>query len=176
MRVGNDGWEVDNLPAVARRTFVVDFPNSVSINEEDTNLPEKLRAEMPAFVIKCLHAFYDFYGDRARKMRWQHKDWHRLPLMKCIFTKESRCVQHAIVNEIQEGRMRWGGSMPVSVLDHIALNFKLHPKRIAGPTESYKLVSASLLGWSQEDSPFNFYIEGDTVYGLSLLSQGNDTV
>jgi hypothetical protein len=57
--------------------------------------------------------------------------------------------------------------MPVAVLDNLAMNFKLNPKRIAGPTESYRLIPASLLGWSREDSPFNFFIEGDTVYGLS---------
>ena len=167
MRVGNEGWEVENVWAVKRRCFCVDFPRAVPRSEQDFGLKAKLMGEAGAFAAECLKRFYFEYG-RADRFDWHEQEWHRMAMLKYIYTKQSRLVQHALWDALNEGVLVWGGSIPVEAVNGLAIKFQGQSRRLAGPPV-YHFTPVTCLGWDRPHSPFGVWVQGDFVNGVSAV-------
>ena len=166
LRCGNDGWLVDNVWAVAQRCFAIDFNFTVPFEDRNPFLGQELEAEAPLIAAACLKAFYSFYPSTPN---WYAQPWHRIPLMKGVYTAESRAVQHALVVGLEEGTMEWGGETDVPTVDHLTVAFCQSTRRLCGPPV-YKFYSITTLGWQKEVAPFGVWVEGSKVKGIKMLN------
>lgn len=167
MRVGNDGWEVTNVWAVKRRCFCIDFPRAVPRTEQDFELKDKLIREGGAFAAECLKRFYCEYAKpREHRFDWQQRRWHRMAMLKYVYTKQSRLVQHALWDALNEGVLAWGGSMPVCAVNGLAIKFQGQSRRLAG-SPIYHFTSVTCLGWDRPHSPFGVWVKDNVVNGVS---------
>lgn len=162
LRVGNDGWQVENVWATVQRAFVVEFPNIV--HQPDPYLHVGLKAEAPRIAARCLTAFYSMYPSLPS---WREKPWHRTSLLKAIYSRESRAVQHAIATAIDDSVMEWGGSTTTGQIDSLTVNFCNSSRRVAG-SPIYHFVSVTRLGWDKYNNAFGIYVDDDDVIGLRL--------
>jgi len=162
LRVGNDGWQVDNVWATVQRAFVVEFPRVV--DDPDPFMHLGLAAEAPRIAARCLTAFYSVYPALPQ---WRDAPWHRTSLLKAIYTKESRAVQHALACALEDGAMEWGGSTTTGQVDSLTVNFCNSSRRVAG-SPIYHFVSVTRLGWDKHNNPFGFYVDGDDVIGVKV--------
>lgn len=162
LRVGNDGWQVDNVWATVQRAFVVEFPNI--IEQPDPYLHVGLKAEAPRIAARCLTAFYSMYPGLPQ---WRDKPWHRTSLLKAIYTRESRAVQHAIACALEDEVMEWGGSTTTGQIDSLTVNFCNSSRRVAG-SPIYHFVSVTRLGWDKYNNAFGIHVDDDDVIGLRL--------
>jgi hypothetical protein len=61
------GW-VDNAGSVNRRIVLIEFPKMVT--EADTQLGQKLRAELPRILVRCNRAYLAAVRDHGRRSIW----------------------------------------------------------------------------------------------------------
>ena len=162
-RVGNEGWCVDNVWAVKERCFCIDFPNTIPFEDRDTSFVEGLKGEAGAFAAECLKTFYSYYPTPPN---WFEHEWHRNALLKYVYTASSRSVQHALWVELHEGRAEWGGSTPVAKVDALTIAFCQSSQRVAG-SPIYHFTSVRNVGWDAEQRPFDMWVCGDEVVGIT---------
>lgn len=165
LRVGNDGWQVDNVWATVQRAFVVEFPRVVT--DPDPFMALGLAAEAPRIAARCITAFYAVYPSLPR---WRDAVWHRTPLLKAVYTKESRAVQHALACALDDGAMEWGGETTAGQVDALTVNFCNKTRRVAG-SPIYHFVSVTRLGWDQDNNAFGIYLDEERVVGVRLPRQ-----
>lgn len=165
-RVGNDGWQVENVWATVQRAFCIEFNKTIPAAERDPFLPIGLASEAPWIAAECIKAFYSFYPT----MQWHDKPWHRLPLIKSVYTRESRATQHCIATQVEDGVWDFDPTQYLTVrdVDCATVAFCNSSRRVCGPP-IYHFVSITRLGWSEDQAPFGVWVDEEQVFGIKML-------
>ena len=143
----------DNSGSVQRRLVTVPFPNQVKPEDVDTELPDRLKAEVPAILRKCNEAYLEAVGKFVKGGIWAH-----LPQLIKTTREEMALSTNSLRHFMASPSIEYGPDkeIPLTIFiqhfnEHCKANnlgkYKFGPDFYNGPfsTKAIKVVQKSMI-------------------------------